>query len=1666
MPPSPYHTISFTDSISWADPGTASYPTWWETRGVVASEDAQPPAPSDPDYEAWVQGNYAPANLGQAKNMAKAAYLEMESLSGESVGGELASMVTDFSTDPSINYAPLNLGQLKAIAKPFYDTMHAESGFVLQLTDGTTFEDGEYPWDSSTPVAENYVPANLGQLKYVFSFLLIDWPSATDRDGDGMDDEWEEQIISAGITDQNGDGIIDVADVTADADFDQDGLTNKQEYIAGTNPTMNPGQQLNFEDLFASYEAFDDSKGWLWTDALTFEMNTDEEFLGIRVNESPEESEPTLCHEFNGGEDDVYFHFSLKADDVSELPDIYVNNSVRMRFTDEGEIEVYNGYDNYPEHGVAGRWIQTGVVSEVGQWHSYILHVDFNHHWYLYQDGLYVMGDLGFCGENIGQLARVALISAAGDSYELDEVRVRDDGNYFKTVDGDGDGLLAFDINNGREDLDGDGNLDVDEDANGNGILDEGEDLDGDGRLDVDESNAAYDALYDSDFDRLADHLDPDPSDSEEIGAHVSFPYGQSFRGVSPGPIDGQDQWEADAGAVISAHGDIGNDSPYGINVLVADEGDAVLKMATYGVEPIFVNMHAKFSAQDLTDTVPKEDDIYAFALNESGYLYVWVDGEWVSESSVVYSEEWHVWSVEIDFQSRTWNLWVDGKKTLSQIPFVNPTVRSLEKVTLAQCAADYLSVKYDALGLDDDSDGMPDVWESVYFGDLDQADDGDYDADGLTNLEEYLAGSLPDDADEDGDGLPDSVTISEGVVFTRTLPFGEDFEGFALGDSVDIGTQGTDSDHWNLEGGAAGTIVSVTDHEGEVGQVLSLSTSASSGALTHYFDVDTGESVWIEYYIQPVLLSELPGDPTAANSVAICYLEDGGIGRLYYYRGKDGWKMADAEPVFAGEWVRISIIEDVDGQVWSLYQDNKRVMDERDLSNVAPMFYAWAFDATGEGTVLIDDIFISADRPSGLDDDGDGLSNEEEDIDGDGIVDEGETDPYDDDTDGDYIADGDEVVRNGDDIDYTAALDANDTGDYGKLPIKYSFDTYAEGLIDAIDGWQGSGATVVVDPDDTTNHYLSIGGGNALSWAMHPLVPSTLNSDLYVTFKAKLNPSNISMFDVSTLDEEQANFLLALDENGEFVAYDPVAGIWSTSSSDTVFAGNWIQYQIYINTLKGIWSLSVEGETIFENVSLRNQFKGVPYIPYWSIYYAPLVDGDTIAVDDITVSHRSNTNFSEAIRLPIVESFTGYESGGVLLGVEGWSLSGAGGSALIIDGDSYDDDSRALALVAGTSRSKLSYDVEDTSGFVTVSFALKPILLASEPEIDNSLMADFYFDQDGKLYVSDGDKWRIASDYEYATDSWYLFRFVYDTAQNLWRLDIDKQTVVKDLSFASEVEGFDAFGLSHRSESPLLIDALTIKSGAPPLIEFDGVCDSSREVIYQTYYITGARVCLKATFEDPDDSGVEQASFVDSTGNLQMDEYDVELYEEEVWGYVYSYSWGTSPDGDQVLYATITDRDDFETVSLSVVVNFSYDTDHDDLPDEWEVKYLGDIGVSNDGSTDTDLDGYTDEEELVAGADPADYFNTGHSTMEITPVLTIISGDAQAIASGSTTMEEPLVLRMTDVDGNALANAPVYLSPQTVDALIGSDSDMTDAASPFAATADSSGEVILYVQP
>jgi hypothetical protein len=90
----------------------------------------------------------------------------------------------------------------------------------------------------------------------------------------------------------------------------------------------------------------------------------------------------------------------------------------------------------------------------------------------------------------------------------------------------------------------------------------------------------------------------------------------------------------------------------------------------------------------------------------------------------------------------------------------------------------------------DSDNDGLDDLFENNFFGDLSQGPDDDFDMDGLSNLSEAESGLDPSDDDSDGDGLKDGVEDGAGTFVsdtqTGTSPFIADTDEDGLADGVE----------------------------------------------------------------------------------------------------------------------------------------------------------------------------------------------------------------------------------------------------------------------------------------------------------------------------------------------------------------------------------------------------------------------------------------------------------------------------------------------------------------------------------------------------------------------------------------------------------------------------------------------------------------------------------------------------------------------------------------------------------------------------------------------------------------------------------------------------------------------------------------------------------------
>lgn len=123
-------------------------------------------------------------------------------------------------------------------------------------------------------------------------------------------------------------------------------------------------------------------------------------------------------------------------------------------------------------------------------------------------------------------------------------------------------------------------------------------------------------------------------------------------------------------------------------------------------------------------------------------------------------------------------------------------TAQEVTDIHAAGLAGNSISSLFPAPG-DDDNDGLPNAWETLYgldpnddgSGDINNGPAGDFDSDNVTNLDEFNNNTFPNDDDSDDDTLTDDVETNNGdnsyvsATDTGTNPLNEDSDGDGLSD-------------------------------------------------------------------------------------------------------------------------------------------------------------------------------------------------------------------------------------------------------------------------------------------------------------------------------------------------------------------------------------------------------------------------------------------------------------------------------------------------------------------------------------------------------------------------------------------------------------------------------------------------------------------------------------------------------------------------------------------------------------------------------------------------------------------------------------------------------------------------------------------------------------------
>ncbi|SDZ99919.1 hypothetical protein SAMN05216562_1613, partial [Microbulbifer marinus] len=518
--------------------------------------------------------------------------------------------------------------------------------------------------------------------------VATDAAYSRDQDQDGLPDEWEQTH-----------GLYDSDPLDAGFDFDNDGLSNLQEYQRGTDPQDPDSDRDGISDGEDHYPLnmlyrFDRDRDGM---PETWEMEH-----GFDDNNTRDGGEDP---DYDGARN--YREFALGTDPHNEDSDF---DGVRDS-EDKWPVDPSRARDDDFD-GMPNAWEESHGLNAFDPSDAV---------WDLDGDGLANL-------QEYDAGSRPAIADTDGDAV-LDGLDVwPTDGRYYK--DKDSDGLPdSYEMVSGfLSDTD---------------PLDAREDFDGDGLTNLQEFLAGSDpAVMDSDGDGIVDGDDFAPADSR-------------YRLDADG--DGlPNEWEL-ANGLNQFDARDASDSYFGDS-----DGLTPLREFALGTDP----------RNDDSDGDYADDRMDRYPLNSLYFLDSDRDSmpdSWESSYGFDY------------YSALDGNDDPDGDGISNRYEFAagsNPLVDELR---------------------DSDGDSMPDYWESLYGLDPQAADaDGDADGDGLSNLQEFQAGTYADNPDTDGDQLPDGFEVTYG--FDPVLDNGAqnsdpDNDGLDTGAEAAVGTSPLDAD-------------------------------------------------------------------------------------------------------------------------------------------------------------------------------------------------------------------------------------------------------------------------------------------------------------------------------------------------------------------------------------------------------------------------------------------------------------------------------------------------------------------------------------------------------------------------------------------------------------------------------------------------------------------------------------------------------------------------------------------------------------------------------------------------------------------------------------------------------------------------------------------------------
>lgn len=273
------------------------------------------------------------------------------------------------------------------------------------------------------------------------------------------------------------------------------------------------------------------------------------------------------------------------------------------------------------------------------------------------------------------------------------------------------------------------------------------------------------------------------------VSVATGLPFGADFEeheGYALGSLNGQGGWTSDGASLVT-----GADALHGVQSVLVPGFQPPVQVGhvfpdTVSGAVIFVDFYAIAAAgADTASSSRYETDVAKATVvgsGNTGIIHVFNGngsggGAWLATGAGIAVDangiaiDWHRLTVRADYLAKKWDLYLDGAMIAADFGFLDNTRTVFSAFSLighptAATLFDYfLAASDNPLFADADKDGLPDAWETAH-GLNPSLDDrnSDLDADGLTNLQEYLLGADPQNPDTDGDGISDGQEVANGT--------------------------------------------------------------------------------------------------------------------------------------------------------------------------------------------------------------------------------------------------------------------------------------------------------------------------------------------------------------------------------------------------------------------------------------------------------------------------------------------------------------------------------------------------------------------------------------------------------------------------------------------------------------------------------------------------------------------------------------------------------------------------------------------------------------------------------------------------------------------------------------------------------------------------------------